>query len=176
MIQSNKSICLPEFNSDNITAKRLLDITKSLAEKGEYLLAIITMYRWMEIAAENYLNSYAPFSHWDAGIYIDIKEKFRFVRQKLINYNKGEEASSELGNLPLPNRFGFTSMLIVCHIINKKQLPYTQLKNVIQLAEIRHSTWLTHGMEVPTKKDYEKMAKVYIPLIKKLCIDINRKT
>lgn len=131
-----------------------------VAGMGEYLLAVLLLYRALDVATHDLISKNNPFSNWSTGVFSAIKEVFLDIRQSIH------------ANRNLPIRLGFSDSLIVLHILYPKIITFLLLKEILALAELRHNTWITHGKDVPLKTDYLHMKKVYKSVINQLLPEI----
>ncbi|MBC8213780.1 MAG: hypothetical protein H8E71_03985 [Candidatus Marinimicrobia bacterium] len=154
--KSAKSISLQTKISG---ADALVLKSDSLAQRGEYLLAVLLLYRALDVAVHDLINKNTPFLNWSTGVYDNIKESFLEVKQSLYSKNI------------LPVKLGFSDALIVIHLCYPQIMPFSLLKEMVKLAELRHNTWLTHGKNIPTETDYLRMKKAYVPVVQQVLLE-----
>jgi len=134
----------------------LLIKSKVFADIGEYLLAVLILYRAADLATVEIIKKEGTFSDWSTGVFSLIKNEFLNLREQLYLNRK------------LPTKLGFSDSLVVTHILYPGIITFPLLKQILDLAEIRHRTWITHGYNTPTRSDYTRVSEVFVPVIRQL--------
>ncbi len=163
MDHSRNNMGLPTFQVESPSPKQILGISEQLAQIGEYLLAIVSLYRVLGITSEQFLQIYGQFTDWNSGIYHGIKEEFLQIRNE-IHPNRNQ----------LPSSLGFSDFLFIIHIMNQDLISFSSLKRLILLSDNRHQSWLAHGTFTPGQKEYSSMKNAYLPVIHSLMNQVQK--